>query len=153
MSYVVRYYAPIKVKSFKNFIKPQYKYFGLPSPDHYFRLGDKETLVESKNFDLEFKVVNEGFKITQHRVKFDVNMEMSRLETGMKVAMDYTFTDPNGKEIKGNFERLPDPKKKSYTHEVPLGKFKTVEFEIYISVSDGHVKLIPRVGYSKIELE
>ena len=149
VSGVVRYYSPIEVKPFSNFIKPRYVYFGLPSKEFYVYLRDEKSASKEENHILEFKIVNDGYKITEQRVTIFNSLQIKKESetSNLELILNYEYVDHLNKKHVGKLEKSYPPSSSSVYEEIPLGRVGEVEYSIYLSVSKTYVKLISRVDY------
>jgi class 3 adenylate cyclase len=146
---IVRYYTAFKVRPFMKFFKPMYKEVRTPSHDFYIKDSEKqETLVEK---ELNFKIPNKQMEMIERKVKFRSTQKLTKFDDRHVISMEYVFVGPNGKLIKGNFEKVQLDKDGSYSHTIKLANDKEIEYSIYLSFWGKSMKVIYRVDFKNIK--
>ena len=154
VSSVVRYYTQFNIELFTDFIKPKYKYFGLPSYKLDLGLKGSDKAMGEYEKELSFKEVTKGFKIEDRKVKFKTFQTIEKIQDGVKILISYEVKTDKGLVVKETYEKLLETKKESsYSEFITISKESEFEYGLSVSIWKDALRIYYRVDYRNIERE
>lgn len=152
VSSVVRYYTPLNITFSSDFIKPQYKYFSLPSEKVDVLLKGGEKAASNFEKELKFKEVVKNFRIKNRHIKVKSVQSIEKVESGVKAQIQYKLISDSGLELSGSFEKVLNTKTEtSFSDYINIGSEGEFEYSMSVRIWKDALRIYHRVDYIDIE--